>query len=267
MKRLFLGIFACILCLCACEKAESSADIRTGELRKTVFALVSSAENSSLDYAEQYDYIEDIGDGQGYTAGIVGFTSAAGDLLQVVQRYVQAKPTDNALEPYIPALKAAVGSDTHEGLDESFVQAWKDAAQDSKLIAAENAEVDAVYLNPAVEAAQEDGLGALGQYMYYDALVVHGAGDAQSGFGGMRTEAKQQCDPPAQGGSESVYLNTFLQVRMAVMEQEAVRPNLSRLEAQQKFLDENNYTLQLPLAWTMYGDAYQLTQEKLKEMP
>src|SRR3982074_3772448 len=37
--------------------------------------LVSSAENSSLDWRAQYAYIEDIGDGRGFTGGIIRFFS------------------------------------------------------------------------------------------------------------------------------------------------------------------------------------------------
>lgn len=43
----------------------SEDDISGGILRKEVFALVSSAENSDTDYSLQYGYIEDIGDGIG----------------------------------------------------------------------------------------------------------------------------------------------------------------------------------------------------------
>ena len=51
------------------ETTSQQQDITAGDLRKIVFALVSSAENSSLDYNAQYSYIEDIGDGRGYTGG------------------------------------------------------------------------------------------------------------------------------------------------------------------------------------------------------
>ena len=54
--------------------------------------LVSSAENSSLDWRAQYRYIQDIDDGRGYTGGIIGFCSGTGDMLQVVRRYTRAKP-------------------------------------------------------------------------------------------------------------------------------------------------------------------------------
>ena len=63
----------------------SEEDISGGILRKEVFALVSSAENSDTDYSLQYGYIEDIGDGRGYTAGIIGFTTGTGDLPDVVE--------------------------------------------------------------------------------------------------------------------------------------------------------------------------------------
>ena len=55
--------------------------------------LVSSAENSSLDWRAQFDYIEDIGDGRGYTAGIIGFCSGTGDMLELVEDYTRRSPT------------------------------------------------------------------------------------------------------------------------------------------------------------------------------
>ncbi|MEO8690762.1 MAG: chitosanase [Solirubrobacteraceae bacterium] len=46
--------------------------------KEIAMRLVSSAENSSLDWRSQYRYIEDIHDGRGYTAGIIGFCSGTG---------------------------------------------------------------------------------------------------------------------------------------------------------------------------------------------
>ena len=67
-------------------------------LKGDVLSLVSSAENSSLDFNTQYAYIEDIGDGRGYTAGVIGFTSGTGDMIEVVKRYVALKPKNNTLK-------------------------------------------------------------------------------------------------------------------------------------------------------------------------
>ena len=86
----------------------NSKNISDNNLKKIVFSLVSSAENSTLDYNEQYSYIEDIGDGRGYTAGIIGFTSGTGDLLDVVNEYCKLKKNDNLLKKYIPVLKLLI---------------------------------------------------------------------------------------------------------------------------------------------------------------
>lgn len=66
--------------------------------------IVSSAENSTLNWKGQYSYIEDIKDGRGYTAGIIGFCSGTGDMLRVVRDYTARKP-DNVLARYLPSLE------------------------------------------------------------------------------------------------------------------------------------------------------------------
>ncbi|MDX6259147.1 MAG: chitosanase, partial [Kribbellaceae bacterium] len=60
--------------------------------KEIAMQLVSSAENSSLDWKAQYKYIEDIGDGRGYTAGIIGFCSGTGDMVDLVELYKTRKP-------------------------------------------------------------------------------------------------------------------------------------------------------------------------------
>lgn len=46
---------------------------------------ISEDDISDTDYSLQYGYIEDIGDGRGYTAGIIGFTTGIGVLPDVVE--------------------------------------------------------------------------------------------------------------------------------------------------------------------------------------
>src|SRR5882724_6356888 len=72
--------------------------------KEIAMKLVSSAENSSLDWRAQFKYIEDIGDGRGYTAGIIGFCSGTHDMLELVQEYTRRSP-NNVLAKYLPALK------------------------------------------------------------------------------------------------------------------------------------------------------------------
>lgn len=129
------------------EESIETADISEGMLRKEVFALVSSAENSTTDYTGQYAYIEDIGDGRGYTAGII---------------------------------------------------------------------------------------------------------------------EKEQA--PSEGGDEEDYLMAFLDARVPVMQMEEAHSDLSRIDAQRKFLQEGKFNLELPLEWSMYGDQYFLSLDESESM-
>ncbi|NIY69688.1 chitosanase [Streptomyces malaysiensis] len=240
------------------HKAVAASDLDDPAKKEIAMKLVSSAENSSLDWRAQFEYIEDIGDGRGYTAGIIGFCSGTGDMLELVEYYTQQKP-DNVLAKYLPALREVDGSDSHDGLDPNFTQDWKKAAGDKAFQDAQEHERDRVYFNPAVEQGKSDGLGALGQFIYYDAIVMHGPGDSQYSFGGIRKTALSKAKPPAQGGDETTYLNAFLDARVEAMKSEEAHSDTSRVDTEQrKFLDEKNFHLTPPLKWQVYGDPYEI---------
>ena len=232
-------------------------DLTDPKKKDIAMQLVSSAENSSLNWKAQYAYIEDIGDGRGYTAGIIGFCTGCGDLLKVVQYYTQLNP-NNVLAKYIPALQRIGSWDaTHAGLDPTFTGDWKAAAADVKFQQAQNDERDRVYFNPAVSQAKADGLRALGQFIYYDAIVMHGPGTDPVSFGGIRATAMGRAKTPAQGGDEATYLNAFLDVRKAVMLTEAAHDDTSRVDTEQRvFVRAGNFDLNTPLTWKTYGDSY-----------
>ncbi|MFJ2777147.1 chitosanase [Kitasatospora sp. NPDC087315] len=218
--------------------------------------LVSSAENSSLDWKAQYKYIEDIGDGRGYTAGIIGFCSGTGDMLDLVQHYTDLK-SGNVLAKYLPALRKVNGSDSHSGLGATFEKDWATAAKDSVFQQAQNDERDRVYFNPAVKQAKADGLRALGQFAYYDAIVMHGDGSDPTSFGGIRKAALKKARTPAQGGDEATYLKAFLDARRAAMKTEEAHSDTTRVDTEQLvFLNAKNFDLNPPLKWKVYGDSY-----------
>ncbi|HAT54708.1 MAG TPA: chitosanase [Lactobacillus sp.] len=264
LSALFITLSACA----KPKKAATAQTIRTDKLRATTFALVASAENSTLRFDHQYRYIEDIGDGRGYTGGIIGFTSGTGDMLKVVQEYVRLRPKHNALKRYLPALKRVNGTASHKGLGQQFEIAWRKAGQTHQMIHAQNTVLDHQYLNVALRYAKKDHLRPLGQYIYYDALVVHGPGSAhdKTSFQGIRKRALKRAKTPAKGGKESTYLNAFLKARTPVMKSEAAHSDLSRLNTQQRFINEHKFNLQLPLSWTMYGDHYKLTNKKAEQL-
>ncbi|MEV7726441.1 chitosanase [Streptomyces sp. NPDC087917] len=243
----------------AAVKAAAAATGLDDPAKKDIaMQIVSSAENSSLDWKAQYKYIEDIGDGRGYTAGIIGFCSGTGDMLDLVEYYTQVKP-GNVLAKYLPALRKVDGTDSHTGLDPNFTKDWAKAAQDADFKKAQDHERDRVYFNPAVQQGKTDGVGTLGQFTYYDAIVMHGDGTDSTSFRNIRKRALTKAKPPAQGGNETTWLNAFLDARVWAMKQEEAHSDTSRVDtAQRVFLKKGNLNLNTPLDWKVYGDSFHI---------
>jgi chitosanase len=256
---LFLLLVAGIAAGGAAAAPAPGAGLASPREKEIAMELVSSAENSTLDWRGEYGYIEDIGDGRGYTGGLIGFCSGTGDMLQLVRAYVAAAPND-PLAPFLPALKRVDGSASHAGLGAPFVAAWHRAARDPVFRRLQMRELDRVYFDPAVRRAKLDGLGTLGQFIYYDAMVMHGPGSSADSFGGIRRRAIAAAPTPAQGGSEVKYLEAFLAVRRAQMKTESKHGDTSRIDDEQlKFLREGNLALRPPLVWHTYGDRYEIS--------
>jgi chitosanase len=151
------------------------------------------------------------------------------------------------------------GSDSHEGLDPGFPGDWRTAAQDPAFQQAQNDERDRVYFNPAVKQGKADAIGALGQFAYYDAIVMHGDGGDSTSFSSIRRRALDKAEPPAQGGDEVTYLNAFLDARVWAMKQEEAHSDTSRVDTEQRvFLQKRNLNLDPPLDWMVYGDGYHI---------
>jgi chitosanase len=229
-------------------------DLSDPRKKEIAMELVSSAENSSLDWKAQYGYIEDIRDGRGYTAGIIGFCSGTGDMVELVEAYTKTKP-GNVLARYLPALHKVDGSASHAGLDPTFVGDWKTAAKDPVFQKAQDNERDRVYFNPSLSRAKGDGLPVLGQFAYYDAAVMHGFDGMQS----IRNRALKKAKPPSQGGDVNTYLNAFLDERVVEMKKEEAHSDTSRVDtAQRVFLKAGNLDLNPPLKWKVYGEPFEI---------
>jgi chitosanase len=156
-----------------------------------------------------------------------------------------------------PARQRRRGHHSHSGLGSAFTSAWKTAAADTVFQTAQNDERDRVYFNPSVNQAKSDGLRALGQFIYYDAIVMHGPGNDSVSFGGIRKTAMKKAKTPAQGGNETTYLNAFLDARKAAMLTEEAHSDTSRVDTEQRvFLKAGNLDLNPPLSWKTYGDPY-----------
>ena len=235
----------------------SAAGLDDPKTKEYALELVSSAENSTLNWRGEFGYLEDLGDGRGYTGGIVGFCSGTSDMLALVTEYARRRP-GNALARYLRALRTVDGSDSHAGLDPGFPAAWKAAAADPVFQKTQEDERDRLYFDPAVALARADGLRALGQFAYYDAAVMHG----MDGLRGIRSAALMTATTPKQGGDETVWLGAFLDARVREMKSEQAHSDTSRVDtAQRVFLDRSNLDLFLPLNWRVYGDRYSITAD------
>ncbi len=258
LTALLLSIAALASSVTAAAPPAKPTGLAAPREREIAMELVSSAENSTLDWRREFGYVEDIGDGRGYTAGLIGFCSGTGDMLQLVRSYAAAEPHD-PLAPFLAALRRVDGSASHAGLGPPFVAAWRRAARDPVFRRLQLRELDRVYFDPAVRRAKADGLDTLGQFIYYDAIVMHGPGQDASSFGGIRRRAIARASTPAEGGEEVAYLEAFLDVRRAQMRDEAEHGDTSRIDTEQRvFLREGNLALRPPLVWHTYGDRYEI---------
>jgi chitosanase len=179
-------------------------------------------------------------------------------MLDLVQAYTRSSPS-KVLAKYLPALRRVDGTASHSGLDPNYTSDWRKAAADAIFKSSQDSERDRVYFNPAANQAKADGLRALGQFAYYDAIVMHGPGNSSVSFGGIRATALTRAKPPSQGGNETTYLNAFLDARVAAMKIEAAHEDTSRVDtAQRVFLRAGNLDLKTPLTWKVYGESFSI---------
>jgi chitosanase len=225
--------------------------------------LIAAAENSSLEWREQFAFIQYNVEGnqhenRGYTAGIIGFTSRTHDMLALVEKYAQLVP-DNGLAHFIPILKKVDGSPSREGLGPAFEAAWRQAARDPKFQEAQERECDRIYFKPAVSQAIRDGLRELGQFAYFDAIVMHGPGTDANSFHSIRAAALKRAKAPSQGGDEAAYLHAFLDARKVAMLRELGHQNTSRVDTMQRnFLNAGNLSLKLPLIFRVNNTSFEI---------
>jgi chitosanase len=233
-------------------------------VKEKALRITSTAENSTTNWTTAYTYIEDIGDGRGYTGGIVGWTSGTSDMLELLKRYRTASP-GNGLEKFIDELEridAAPYSSrpkmSHDLLDpQGFTSAWRAEGAKVAFQTAQKAERDRVYWAPALAAAKQDGVGPLGLALLYDISVNHGPGSDSQSFGGIVAGARASASkPPSAGGSEKAYLLELDRRRTAVLTQWGDNQPNGRDEAFRQLINAGEFQLEVTYFWDMYGTRF-----------
>jgi len=194
----------------------------TSNQRLIADKIISVFENSTTTL--RYEYAEHIvSDQHGITAGRAGFTSATGDMLMVIARYVAIKPTNNLLAPYIGELKRLneiyANNDyelSSEGANvenlNGLTDDWNLSANDSVFRKIQDEVVDELYFNPALEEARN-----IGAKLPITLLNMYDAG-IQHGLDGVRDIVNQiSLAQPKDGGDEIDWLKAFNAIRLDVM--------------------------------------------------
>lgn len=242
----------------------NATDIRFPVFQEMAFELTSTAENSTTDWTQAYDYIEDIGDNRGYTAGLSGFTSATGDMLTLVEHYTDLNPGnqlngwhDELVTLANEGMSANAGNRADQLLGNAFKTAWVDAATYDPLFReAQRDKRRIVYWQPALDEALADEVGALGVAVLFDILTNHGPGNDPESFGGIVQTAKSNAAPPSQGGSEHDYIKALIDAREAVLINWGDNPTDGRVSVHRALLATGNYTFTGTVSWSMYGDPF-----------
>ncbi|GAC1351033.1 MAG: hypothetical protein NVS3B20_01590 [Polyangiales bacterium] len=227
----------------------------SADQRRRADALISLFENGTP--VIQYDYVEALGDGRGYTAGR-GFTTGTGDLLSVVKLFAARAP-GNVLTKYLPRLTelAASSSDSITGLSD-FPASWKDASMDAVFRKAQDDVVDRDVYFVAMKHCDEVGLKtALGRFVIYDTLFMHGDGADLDGTPALLKATNAAVGLPKTGTDEKVWLRQFLKVRRADLSyahDPATRSvwaqAVGRCDALSAIESTGNYTLSGPIVLT-----------------
>ncbi len=225
-------------------------------LEQKVDQIVSLFENSTPDI--QYGYIAALGDGRGYTAGRSGFTTATGDLLQVVEHYGELKPTSPAwprFKSLLPRLRRSTSS--LDGL-EALPETWRQAALDSVFLRAQDDVTEELYKAPARAWCRRLHLVTpLAYLVMFDSITQHGDGRDPDSLGSLISKVSST--------AEKTFVTEFLKVRRADLlnptnseTADEWRESVDRVDALLRLVDEGQWELKAPLRVRVWGQTYAL---------
>lgn len=240
----------------------------TQEQRVLADQIISVFENNSP--IIQYGYIENLDDGRGYTAGRAGFTSATGDMLEVITNYAEIIP-QTPLAAYIPRLDylAEHKDGSIIGL-EGLEQAWQTSALNSTFRAVQDNVVDNEYYFPAVAHAEQIGAHyPLTLLNLYDAIIQHGDGEDPDGLPALIEKTNQTVGgTPKAGVDETLWLQAFMDIRRADLiapsnqaTQQEWSESVGRVDTLQQLYQDHNYSLNAPIIINTWGDTFTLPSE------
>jgi chitosanase len=227
--------------LCLFQANASYCDVDS-----TLDQVVSAFENGTTQV--QYDYIEDIHDGRGFTAGKAGFTTATGDFWELIKKYHDVND-QSAFIPFEAILKdrAEKESGSTRGLG-ALPKIWRKACADKKFIKAQDDLVISLYKTPARRFIDKYKLTSkLAYLIFYDSVIQQGDGDDPDGFNGIIKGMGERSEV------ESEFLLSFLASRRGILlnphnedtKDEWVK-SVDRVDALERLVRDGNWDLTVP---------------------
>lgn len=190
-----------------------------------------------------YAYVEDLGDGRGYTVTQYGFCTYNSEVAQVIQRYAAHVP-ETPLKRFLAELPPAKWS--HQNLD-GFAHVWRHEINASEFLgSACDEEADVLYFYPAIESAAAVGVTSpIGMAIFYDTLLQHGAAADPDSLPSILKRTLEEFGD-IDSTSEPQFLRAFLKVRKSVLEnasnhetRKVWRASAKRVDALANLLDDN----------------------------
>jgi chitosanase len=189
-----------------------------------------------------YRYVEDLGDGRGYTVTNYGFCTATGEVAELISLYAALVP-DTPLKRYLALIPPAVDT---AGTPRGFAADWRREVDTGRLAAVCDEEADRLFYQPAMKAATAAGIhSAIGRLVFYDTLLQHGEGDDPDSFSAIFAAALKRVGESG-AAREDDLIRAFLEIRKEVLldpsesdTRHAWRQSVSRVDALLNLLNTN----------------------------
>ncbi|MGB8450922.1 MAG: chitosanase [Anaerocolumna sp.] len=277
-KLLSKKVLSLILCFSICltlfgmtsAAANAATTATVTDIQKdTIYRLTSIFENSTTEL--QYTYIENIGDGRGYTFGFPGFCSGTYDGTMFLKKYKALNP-NNTLVKYIPTFEYIDSLPHPDGLCsvttglEKFPADFQACGSDPDFKQAQHDLVDELYWNPSQVAANEVGAKypvTCGEL--YDSFINHGEDGARD----IINQTNKAVGKIINGTDEKTWLDKFLSIRLGILQSDSTWSEaVDRVKVYQKLLNtDNNVNLARPIKVTCYGDTFTISGDTVTPPP
>ncbi len=209
-----------------------------------------------------YNYCENLDDGRGFTFGKIGFTTANGDGLELIQKYCNSNP-ESELAQYLPVLEKLAEEENDDTNDlQGFEEAWQQEAEQT--IPFQDEVAWETYGKPAVQYCQTLGLqSTMALACIYDTIVQHGDGDDDDSIGALLKNTVKEMGGSLSGNNangsscdmindpEQNFIDCFLVQRKKCLMNPANkdtrdewRESADRVVALKNLLDTNNLNLE-----------------------